>query len=59
MMAEIIGAVTSVTKSFVKVNSISIDNWGFKLFYKCSTTLLVFCSVLVTARYMYNKVLFS
>ena len=49
-MAEIIGAVTSVTKGFLEINSISIDNWGFKLFYKWSTTLLVFCSVLVTAR---------
>lgn len=53
-MAEIIGAVTGVTKSFLEINKISIDNWGFKLFYKWSTTLLVFCSVIVTARQFFG-----
>ena len=49
-MAELVGAVTKITSGFLEINSISIDNWGFKFFYKWTTTLLVFCSVLVTAR---------
>jgi len=49
-----VGAVTKVTAGFLEINSISIDNWGFKLFYKWSTTLLVFCSVLVTARQFFG-----
>ena len=53
-MAEIIGAVTSVTKGFLEINSISIDNWGFKLYYKWSTGLLVFCSIMVTARQFFG-----
>jgi len=52
-MAEIINAVTGITKGYLEINAISIDNWGFKLFYKITTTLLVFCSILVTARYMF------
>ena len=28
-----------------------LDNWAFKLYYKWSVTMLVFCSVVVTARY--------
>ena len=41
---------------------ISIDNWGFKLFYKCSTVLLVLSSALVTARWILmrrNKISWS
>ena len=51
-MAELVGAVTKITSGFLEINSISIDNWGFKFFYKWTTTLLVFCSVLVTARWI-------
>ena len=51
-MAELVGAVTKITSGFLEINSISIDNWGFKFFYKWTTTLLVFCSVLVTARFI-------
>ena len=50
-MAELVGAVTKITSGFLEINSISIDNWGFKFFYKWTPTLLVFCSVLVTARF--------
>ena len=53
-MIEIIGAVTKVTQGFLEINSISIDNWGFRLFYKWSTTLLVCCSFLVTARQFFG-----
>ena len=51
-MAELVGAVTKITSGFLEINSISIDNWGFKFFYKWTTTLLVFCSVLVTAKWV-------
>jgi len=54
-MAELVGAVTKVTSSFLEINSISIDNWGFKLFYKWSTSLFVFCSVIVTARQFFGE----
>jgi len=54
-MAEIIGAVTGVTKSFLEINTISIDNWGFKLFYKWTTTLCVFSSVLVSGRQFFGE----
>ncbi|XP_023322025.1 innexin inx2 isoform X1 [Eurytemora carolleeae] len=55
IMAELVGAVTKVTTGFLEVNAISIDNWGFKLFYKWTTSLLVFCSVLVTARQFFGS----
>ena len=44
-MADLIGAVTKATGSFLQS---SIDNWGFKLFYKATTSILIACSVLVT-----------
>jgi len=47
-MADLIGAVTKATGSFLEINQISIDNWGFKLFYKATTSILIACSVLVT-----------
>jgi len=54
-MAELVGAVTKITSGFLEINSISIDNWGFKFFYKWTTTLLVFCSVLVTASQFFGS----
>ena len=47
-MADLIGAVTKATGSFLEINQISIDNWGFKLFYRATTSILIACSVLVT-----------
>ena len=47
-MADLIGAVTKATGSFLEINQVSIDNWGFKLFYKATTSILIACSVLVT-----------
>ena len=41
-MANLIGLVTKTTRAFLEVNSISIDNWTFKYFYKATTTLMVF-----------------
>ena len=49
-MAELLSAVTKATSSFLELKTVSIDNWGFKLFYKFTTTILVFCSILVVSR---------
>ena len=53
-MAEILGAATSATKFFLEVNQISIDNWTFKLFYKATTTLLLACSVIASAKQFFG-----
>ena len=50
-MADLIGAVTKVTSNFLEINQVSIDNWGFKLFYKATTVYLILSSVLTTAKY--------
>jgi len=54
-MAELLGVVTKATSSFLELNQVSIDNWAFKLFYKFSTTILVFCSVLTTAKQFFGS----
>jgi len=54
-MAELLGAVTKATSSFLELKSVSIDNWGFKLFYKFTTTILVFCSILASARQFFGE----
>jgi hypothetical protein len=53
-MASLVGVVSKVTKSYFDVNKISVDNWTFKCFYKASTTVFVFSSVLVTARQFFG-----
>ena len=50
-MADLIGAVTKVTSNFLEINQVSIDNWGFKLFYKATTVYLILSRVLTTAKY--------
>jgi len=54
-MAELLGVVTKATSSFLELNQVSIDNWGFKLFYKFTTSILVFCSVLTTAKQFFGS----
>jgi len=54
-MAQLIGAVTSVTSNFLEINQVSIDNWGFKLFYKATTTYLILSSVLATAKQFFGS----
>ena len=54
-MAELLGAVTKATSSILGLKQVSIDNWGFKLFYRFTTTILVFCSILVTARQFFGE----
>jgi len=53
-MADLIGAVTKVTSNFLEINQVSIDNWGFKLFYKCTTVILILASVLTTAKQFFG-----
>lgn len=53
-MADLIGAVTKVTSNFLEINQVSIDNWGFKLFYKCTTVILILSSVLTTAKQFFG-----
>jgi preprotein translocase subunit YajC len=40
-ISGLVGAVSTVTKSFFEINTVSIDNWTFKLHYKWSATLLI------------------
>ncbi len=40
-ISGLVGAVSTVTKSFFEINNVTIDNWTFKLFYKWSATLLI------------------
>jgi len=54
-MAELLGAVTKATSSFLGLKQASIDNWGFKLFYRFTTTILIFSSILVTARQFFGE----
>ena len=54
-MANVIGAVTTVTSNFLEINQVSIDNWTFKLFYKFTTVYLVTSSVLSTAKQFFGS----
>ena len=54
-MADLIGAVTKVTSNFLEINQVSIDNWGFKLFYKGTTVFLILSSVLTTAKQFFGS----
>ena len=53
-MANLISLVTKTTSAFLEVNTVSIDNWAFKSYYKVTTTLLVFCSIIVTSRQFFG-----
>ena len=54
-MASLVGIVTKTTKSFLDVNTVSVDNWTFKCFYKVTTTVVIFCSVATTARQFFGS----
>jgi len=54
-MAELLGAFGKAISSFLELKQVSIDNWSFKLFYKVTTSLLLVCSVLVTARQFFGE----
>jgi hypothetical protein len=51
---DLVGLVSKATKVFLDVNTISVDNWTFKLYYKASLILVIICSVLVTSRQMFG-----
>jgi hypothetical protein len=40
-ISGLVGAVSTVTKNFFEINTVSIDNWSFKLYYKWTSTLLI------------------
>ncbi len=53
-MADIIRLVTRASNSFLDINSVAVDNWTFKLFYKFSVILLISCSVLVASKQFFG-----
>jgi hypothetical protein len=40
-MADIVNVITKATNSFLDINTITVDNWTFKLFYKWTVTILI------------------
>ena len=54
-MASLIGIVSKTSKSFFLDNSVSVDNWTFKCFYKWTTSIVIFCSVAATARQFFGS----
>ncbi|XP_040576862.1 innexin inx2-like [Lepeophtheirus salmonis] len=54
-MADLFRVITRFSQSFLEVNTISIDNWTFKCYYKISVVLAVFCSVIVTSRQFFGS----
>ncbi len=52
---DLLGIVGKATKAFFDVRTISVDNWTFKLYYKVSVVLVVFCSVIVTSRQFFGS----
>lgn len=53
-MGALVKVVGRVTKSYMEINTVSVDNWTFKCFYKVSTSLLIFSSVIVSARQFFG-----
>ena len=53
-LAALLTAGSNIIKNFFEINTISIDNWTFKLFYKWSTTLFVFGSICVTHKQFFG-----
>jgi hypothetical protein len=47
---SVVGAVTKLSNEFLESNSVSIDNWAFKFYYKYTTAIIIACSVGTTAR---------
>ena len=54
-LAALLTASTSVIKNFFEINTITIDNWTFKLFYKWSTSIFVFGSMCVSHRQFFGE----
>jgi len=53
-MADIIRLVSRATNTFLDINSVTVDNWTFKLFYKFSVILLISSSVLVASKQFFG-----
>ena len=54
-MAELIQGFSLALGKFLELKQVNIDNWGFKLFYKITTSLLLLSSVLVTVRQFFGE----
>ena len=52
---DILGIFGKATKLLLEVNTISVDNWAFKMYYKVTTLLIVLCTVLVTSRQFFGS----
>ena len=52
---DLVGIVNKATKLFFDVNTISVDNWTFKMYYKVTVMLVVFCSVMVSSRQFFGS----
>jgi hypothetical protein len=53
-MADIVNVISKATNAFLNLNTVTVDNWTFKLFYKWTVTLLVACSVLVASKQFFG-----
>ena len=53
-MADLVRVISKATDTFLNINTITVDNWAFKLFYKWTVTLLVTCSVLVASKQFFG-----
>ena len=49
-MVDVVGAVSKLSSEFLENDSVSIDNWAFKFYYKYTTLIIFACSVATTAR---------
>jgi len=54
-VAGLFKAFSTVTKEFFEINTISIDNWVFKLFYKWSTSFLIIASISITSKQFFGE----
>ena len=49
-MVDVVGAVTKLSSEFLEKDTVSIDNWAFKFYYKYTTAIIFTCSVGTSAR---------
>ena len=54
-MAQLIGTAASTTKDFLGVsNTVTIDNFTFKLFYKATTTILMLGAAITSSKQFFG-----
>ena len=52
---DLVGIVNKATKLFFDVNTISVDNWTFKMYYKATIVLVALGSVMTSARQFFGS----